>query len=1194
MEISSSDQLKMKSGEVQAAQTQGAASTESTQKAGKTSEPVKIVSDNKVDEEALKNNEIVNFMNSDDFKAMSDEEQLKYFKEHYCTGLTDEQTSALFNNARAMAKEAAQITALSDDSKTGTSSTDKDNKQTTAVQQQTEQTILEELQTVQKIENPSRKDVYNYLLGKEVNGTEMTDAEKSVLKTYKSLAAIGHPDFNEGNAAANTQQTTNAKALEAFNRLVSNANLTPQEKVTESMKLYLENDPEYNNLSKEEKTKKCNEEVKNLIKIVSSLDGSSKTELSEDDTLLAYSATALLTDLAEKGEKVSDLPTDRTELNNRVDKAFTKQLRAIVRTLENDDNFKGKSNTDQFVEIGNLIYKGNPEYQKKSDDEKLSFLMGELSKKIPELSFLEREPKLAADIGVAVLKYVAAQDENYTFQTLMKEFKDDTQGLVRKLSENGYGVSIGLEKMEEFKSLLDKVSAKYGKQDTLTLANYLNEIDDSKLNKTELHIKKYLNAAIAGMKNMNLDDEEIGKLDDKFLSNLIYSISQREAWEAKPENKGKDYFLSAEGRKLYNEYLKNYMANPNDKDAQDAFVAALSVFMGEHTSQKELNAIITQLEKDGVPVDLIVKIENSAAYQAIADGNAKNTDRIAEIGNEKTAMAIHEAVKNTNDLDFQTEFGTYAKDGKYSGLYAESLKTYDKERAVDIIKGIAVDSPDNDPGLKNLTRNLTTNSSAENQKYFAEQLGKLNNAAVTEGLAAAYNSVDDSVKASYKQALDNAISNGNYTAEQKASFDKAMKTGTVSTSSSTKSADTAQASAKTSAAASTQTAQAVQAAQNAELQAEIKAAQAELSKLQTAETIQSSASSYGISTSSTSKTSSASTSSASEAKKAQAMDNAATTASNIDKAVKDWEKQHETKLSEDQIKSLKTVVSAAVVEELLNDPKITKSSTEVINTLVSNATSVSNLYTKLVDLYGTKVQDKFIEALARNGSSSQISSFAQNTTNSDVIKDLFLKCDSSVLKSELLNMLPPTSVAEMLRNGQIKDYSMVDYKVLSDYITASISSMSNTEFNNYLKFLPLDERNRLCRLRLKSNPASASDTTITGEFAQTIKDDNNAAQIALNSSASNGEVDASSPFLTRNTKNRSETDALASVPRGSDDWQRLMRERQSGIKVPPTERYDTAATLDEDFWDIGSNGSTKVKFRGDYDKQQHKGALYWG
>jgi len=1207
MEISSSDQLKMKSGEVQTTQqAQGTTSTESTQKTGKTSEPVKMVSENKIDPETLKNNEIVNFMNSDEFKAMSDEEQLKYFKEHYCTGLTDEQTSALFNNAREMAKEAAQITALGDDTKTGTQ-TDKDNKQTTAVQQQTEQTILEELQTVQKIENPSRKDVYNYLLGKEVNGTEMTDAEKSVLKTYKSLAAIGHPDFNEGNTAANAQQTTNTKALEAFNSLVNSANLTPQEKVTEYMKLYLKNDPEYNNLSKEEKTKKCNEEVKKLVKIVSSLNGSNKTVLSDDDTLLAFSATALLTDLAEKGEKVSDLPTSSSALNDRVDKAISKQLRTIIKTLADDERFKGKSNTEQIIEIGNLIYKDNPEYQGKNDNEKCSFLIGELSKKIPEIAIMSQiaEPEVIADIAVAALKYVADNGEDYTLQSLIDDFKAHPKRLVYTLKENYHIKDESVETMKDTVSLFRNVQAKYHNLKFDSVLEYLNGKRESELSDTELKVKKFYNATdrvIKTLQNNGVDASIIEEIKKK--PRLAYKMvalqSRADKWESK--HPGEDFWTSDEFDNIIRETFAD-VENSNYSDkAQDECIVALGALRGLVKNKNDLALFNEKLapyrsKMDAKCPELFSQIDNVGIVSSVANKNAFAVNSIIDANNSNTATAIFEVVKETNDPSFQTDVGYYAKDGKHSKEYAISLATYDKERAAEIIGGISEKSGENDSGLKNLTQIMISHSSAENQNYFSNVLVNLNNAAVTEGLAAAYNSVDDSVKASYKQALDNAISNGNYTAEQKASFAKALKTGTVSTSSSAKPAETAQASAKTSAATSIQSAQAAQTAQTAQtaaLNAEIKAAQKELSSLQTAEAIQSSASSFGITTGSSSKSASASATSAAEAKKTQAMDNAATTASNIDKAVKDWEKQHNTKLSDDQIKSLKTAVSAAVVDELLNDPKITTSSTEVINTLVSNATSVSDLYTKLIDLYGTKVQDKFIEVLARNGSSNQISSFAQNTTNSDIIRDLFLKCDSSVLKTELLNMLPPTSIAEMLRKGQIQDYSMVDYKVLSDYITASISSMSNTEFNNYLKFLPLDERNRLCRLRLKTNPASAADTTITGEFAQTIKNDSNAAQIALNSSASNGEVDASSPFLSQNTKTGSETDALSGVTRGSDEWQRLIRERQSGIKVPPSERYDTAANLNEDFWDIGSNGSTKVKFRGDYDKQQHKGALYWG
>ena len=120
--------------------------------------------------------------------------------------------------------------------------------------------------------------------------------------------------------------------------------------------------------------------------------------------------------------------------------------------------------------------------------------------------------------------------------------------------------------------------------------------------------------------------------------------------------------------------------------------------------------------------------------------------------------------------------------------------------------------------------------------------------------------------------------------------------------------------------------------------------------------------------------------------------------------------------------------------------------------------------------------------------------------------------------------------------------------------------MSNAEFNNYLKFLPFDERQALVKLRSNDSPLSGNEVGDVGVFAQKLqaekKDDN------------------------------------APVP-GSDEWFEKNVARQSGQKVPPSSVYATYTAEDTlDDWG-GFAGGSKVPFGRNYDKLK-RGHVYWG
>lgn len=200
--------------------------------------------------------------------------------------------------------------------------------------------------------------------------------------------------------------------------------------------------------------------------------------------------------------------------------------------------------------------------------------------------------------------------------------------------------------------------------------------------------------------------------------------------------------------------------------------------------------------------------------------------------------------------------------------------------------------------------------------------------------------------------------------------------------------------------------------------------------------------------------------------KEAALENIAEVKENIDNSIKEWELKHSTSLSDETVSLLKDIAATEAIEEYAAE---NPSEREIIIENLSKAQSVGEVYNILVSALGSKVHDKFIEVLASYGSADNIRSFVNSQAkDSDIIKKMYLRCSSETLKSELLNMLPESTIREMLEKGDITTLDAVDHKVLYSFLLKNLYSMTSTTFAGYLKHLPLDERMQLTELRNKS------------------------------------------------------------------------------------------------------------------------------
>lgn len=1107
---------KLKQNEVvqQTAQSQAGSNVPETKT--QTSAPIKMTVD-KVAEDSKKNSEILDYLNSDKFKELSPEEQLKAFKEKYGLGLSDEEVGKLFTNAKKVAAEFSQRTALEAGEETPTANVVSSND-TVKAEIDAKKEIIEILKQ-QGIEKPTQSDLFNYLTTQKANGAELSAEQAKLLKTFNALLDNGF----EGLKGPAQEKTATLIPIEV---VISSENLhkSSEELIRMYMDAYLtKHDSEYTKLSAEEKLNYCNERAVQLSENISN----GETLQALNDKITAYKAMAVLEAAHAKDEKITDF-SDKS-LAKSADAAINNQIKVGINTLLNDKGLKDKTPEEQMLAIGNLIFAKDEKFAKLSDSKKMRYIENKLQEVCDKVgipfrlsSNNPRVRKLAIDALSGILTEFASTGEDVTIESYLKTLKDPlkrTQILIKNTKD-------------------EKIRAYYQKNMEIYMEMENHGVDLNKPSEIAAYLK--------GKDHETLSPNEKRILKEAMNSQLIdekksVALAQYDAQAILIEE--------MKGNLTPDEILKTGLEGCKTKEEQSAFLAAYF----EKFEDSQLRAKVTEIAKK---LNIQEDFEFIAMVKSTARDDGAGAGQIAaSIPESKVSKAVMANGAKLMTRDANIEMGVEITQNETAAkIYSEMLQNrdnYTQEESLSISKGILISDRVSDANSSKFSKLLIENANdAQEQLTFAREYTSLGRASVTEGVAAAGNSVDSSVRNEYNNIISNAVSSGNYTDNEVANIKNALKTGEISKETLAKttppSVSNPTPEAKTQAAAKAQQVEPAPAKTVEQARTQAAAEQVHAPKV-SADIKPQTVKPSGVEAKTT-------------VSKQAALNNAAETKASIDKAVKDWEDKHNTKLTDKEVSEIKAAVSVDIINNIVGDSKIAETSKQDVLKIVESSSNINELFSTLISLYGSKVQSKFVESLAVYGSSTQIHSFAQSSRNNDIIKDLYRRCSSSGLKNELLGLLSPSSVYEMLSAGQIHDLSSVNYKVLKEYVVKNLSYMSNAEFNNYLKFLPFDERQALVKLRSNDSPLSGNEVGDVGVFAQKLqaekKDDN------------------------------------APVP-GSDEWFEKNVARQSGQKVPPSSVYATYTAEDTlDDWG-GFAGGSKVPFGRNYDKLK-RGHVYWG
>lgn len=445
------------------------------------------------------------------------------------------------------------------------------------------------------------------------------------------------------------------------------------------------------------------------------------------------------------------------------------------------------------------------------------------------------------------------------------------------------------------------------------------------------------------------------------------------------------------------------------------------------------------------------------------------------------------------------------------GLNDRKIISYQAAQACShaVLTSASISSANKAIFAQDLVTNAKVNGSQE-QLNFAKSMSQINDPAVTEGLAAASKSVDKSVRSQYNSYVESAAKN--YPPAEQAKISNAMRTGEISqetltktTPSSTQAKDNTQTQNQVNnkqQASQKQGSKAQGAAQNVPTSTNLKnttpTSGGRTSGIQTGSATVSTgtnsksahisagstgAVAYNSTTNSRSSISrqnvdsvSATTGSVSranlnttstasskqvdetaklEAKRDEVAQEALDTSNNIKESVAEHEKE---KLIETALKqSVEEIAADEEFKATVEDKQIAE-----LRNKLKNASNIKDVF-DIISSLGENAQSVFFDRITK---SKYLNSFIEHINDNSTLLKLYNSSATDAAKRIVLTKLGDT-IYSLLENNKISDdnLSSIDYKIFKNYLTQNISSVNNAKFARFLKYLPLDEREKLTKLR---------------------------------------------------------------------------------------------------------------------------------
>lgn len=1075
--------------------------------ASSTSQPIKLKIE-KFNQD--QNNELVNFVNSDEFKALAPEEQVKALKEKYMPKASNEQ----INQAISIAKQAnAKITSNKTPETTSPQASESTGK-----------------------ESEIEKAAYSYIEKNKLSNMDIDSLRRHLAskleKTPEEEKLFSQIQESFAQKDSKTQNKSKNEPLVSYSEMLSDEwnNKAPQEKnVIIANKYFSKTDEKYQNMSDSEKKNYILKQTTELAKSLSTNKYLTTGDMSRVPELLEY--------LNANGMSIEDY----NNLSRPEQKKFyqTSQLNYVknIKNLVSDDirktpEWQNKSADEKLKTYADVFLTQNdPNYSKLSSEEKQKYISTKgnelISKFVPNWDKLDDDSK--EYLYSKAMTSIAIMTEKDISPSEFLEYPIDRQLEITKKYQKEKGIEVSPADKALDKTISEYVS-KNGKAPTINELSGLIKNDKS----IDAKDKKQLLASLGLEKAFN---------DGK--NKQIRII---------PDYKD----IAAQNNTDIQTVIKNDFINLNSKKPEERQKFLTTMFIRTGGDVELINQIKQQALENGICDEATINniIKKSQAHQqgmirAVRNNDGRmysaSMDLGAKINDKKTCSVAAYNVANvlTGESKEIASVNIINNHAQYVNDLTKGINTFDPD-PVKTTSAILKRDDVSDSGRALFTQSaVATAPTPERQKAYAQELSKLGNEAVNEGLAAASKSVDKSVRNEYNSYVQDAIKN--YPPEKQAAIKTAMQTGEISQSTLSQNAPTSVNSSNS------------QASNNSKLSSAVEGQ----SNSKTSSSTQQIGGRTGVSsntaTSNASKSQKTQTKTApsqntitQEAKvlqqKKEALINkiASYELDKAEKAVKKEQEKTQNSTSSDKTTNSsvsKSEISQAKAKEtaaptVAGQVELTQEEQSILKAVITDIfqkNSVSAAYSQLIDKIGDKGKDRFMQAFATQGKEADIISFANDYKgNPDTIIKLINYCNNEGLKFDLIKLLPSSRINEMVSSGNLSKDNIsklvkegkVDNKILMDYLKNNKGSMTYDQIKEYMKYMPLDYRSEILAL-------------------------------------------------------------LKAIP-GSPEWEEASHDRMRTAVSSQPEMQDNLPTI-EDGLPIGSN---KMSMRGQYDKMKRKGPFY--
>lgn len=1034
----------------------------------------------------LQQSEIIDFLNSDKIKKLPKEKQLELLKSKFpfLKDLSDTQINTYISTA--------QKSAENNSSKTETTQTQNKNEL---------ETLVSEYNKKNNLEGGIEK-ILAVIADKQKADEKLSPEEKKILQLYLQ------PKLNK----------LSDKLIISTDKLLSSEfqQLKPEEKLKLITKSYLEkNDKNYQELSDQDKENYLAEKMKDISSMVIDSDHKDKT---------ANIKTLVLVQVAHsKGLSIDELKAlSEEERNSMITKAENAVIRRVINLVD-----KEKINNASYAEKVNvyadtILTVADPAYTKITDpkakiayrDKKIDeFIINNFDIKEEEWKKITptQKQKILQRAAITFSKVIQSTDENGSIIDNLKNIKT-LSPLERNTSDLEFLQK--QEQTEETKILISKITNENIVLERLeskgirkpSSQDFVNEIINMekegipvspylKQRKTELQRAKDINLKME-IQDRNLADSAVLKGIGKTTAQLISST------------------------------LKNCNKN-NVKENESTIIALIEATNGDINEVENIRTFL--IEKIHIPVaqvdeildnpeitgKMLCKARNSEEYnnalRRAAKGCAKGVDYAKEANyhvskwfddkNEIANIAICTAGLKAANIAKKTA-ANILNESLTQGMH-DNLSRQDN---TEIFKLVSDSDQVSSASMAVFTETFIKTAHNDNDRiFYSKNFSSINNAAVTEGLAAASKYVSDpSAKQQYNHYVEVAAKN--YPPETQELIKTALKTGEISQetlSKTTPAVSNETSKSETSGKSETQTTNNNTPTQQTTQENKTLGAKTPATELPETKTTQTTTKTYPASSPQGGYTSAAQNYSKTQTSYQAAKENSTTSSKNsnptysntkisesssetttqaleqkrdaVAEKIQDFQQHVAESTIERALGKELTAEEAQIIEDYIS-VDIDNTSPQAISENIQNKikeiftkNSITKIYNLIITKFGSRAQDKFIDTLSSYGSSDAIRSFADNMkSDSSIIKKLYLKCSNQKIKTELLSYLPTDELYTMISNGQIANLNDINHKVLYDFLSKNLYSMSNSTFAGYLQYLSLDEREQLVDLRNKS------------------------------------------------------------------------------------------------------------------------------